>query len=291
MPEVLRHALSVDVEDWYHPELVRPHLPPGPHPLRAGEALAAVRECLRVHGARATFFVVGELLAPLADLLRALQEEGHEVGCHGWSHRTLWDLGPEGLREELARFREEAARLGLGDIVGFRAPTFSLDRRTAWALPILAGFGFQYDSSVFPARGPLYGVPGAPLGRYRPSPEDPARAAEDGPVWELPPTVCRLGPWRVPVAGGAYLRLLPFAFVRWCLDRVAGEGRALVLYLHPWEVWPETPRVDLPLLSRWATYGGQGGAFRRLERLLERYTFAPLGEVLGVWKPHMEEGT
>lgn len=291
MAEPVRHALSVDVEDWYHPELVRPHLGPGPHPSAAREALLPVLERLRAHRARATFFVVGELLGPLADLLRTLQEEGHEVGCHGWSHRTLWALGPEGLRAELARFREEAARLGLGGIVGFRAPTFSLDRRTAWALEVLAEFGFRYDSSVVPVKGPLYGVSGAPLRQYRPSADDPGRPVEDGLVWELPPTVCQLGPWRIAVAGGAYLRLLPFALLRWCLDRVVQEGRGLVLYLHPWEVWTSTPRVDLPILSRWATYGGQGGALRRLDRLLARYPFAPLGEVLGVWTPHMEEGT
>jgi polysaccharide deacetylase family protein (PEP-CTERM system associated) len=287
--EAVRHALSVDVEDWYHPELVRPHLGEGSHSLRVREALVPLLDLLRAHGVRATFFVVGELLAPLADLLQGLQEEGHELGCHGWSHQTLWALGPEGLREELVRFRKEAARLGLRGIVGFRAPTFSLDRRTAWALSILAELGFRYDSSLFPARGPLYGVPGAPLGRYRPSLEDPGRPAADGPVWELPPTVCRLGPWRVPVAGGAYLRLLPFAFLRWCLDRVAREGRPLVLYVHPWEAWAGTPRVDLPPLARWATYGGQGRVLRRLGWLLARYTFAPLGEVLGVWTPHGEE--
>lgn len=289
MAEAARHALSVDLEDWYHPELVRPHLGEGPRPSYVREALAPLLERLQRHRVRATFFVVGELLAPLADLLHALQEAGHELGCHGWSHRTLWALGPEGLREELARFRREAARLGLGDVVGFRAPTFSLNGRTAWALPLLAEFGFRYDSSVFPARGPLYGVPGAPLGRYRPSPEDPARPTADGPVWELPPTVCHLGPWRVPVAGGAYLRLLPFAFLRWCLRRVAREGRPLVLYVHPWELWPGTPRADLPPLARWATYGGQGRVLGRLERLLEAFSFAPLGEVLGVWSPPGEE--
>ncbi|MBC7224539.1 MAG: polysaccharide deacetylase family protein [Anaerolineae bacterium] len=289
MAEAARHALSVDLEDWYHPELVRPHLGEGPRPSHAREALAPLLERLQRHGARATFFVVGELLAPLADLLRDLQGAGHELGCHGWSHRTLWALGPEGLREELARFRQEAARLGLDGVVGFRAPTFSLDGRTAWALSLLAEFGFRYDSSVFPARGPLYGVPGAPLGPYRPSPEDPARPAADGPVWELPPTVCRLGPWRVPVAGGAYLRLLPFAFLRWCLRRVAREGRPLVLYVHPWELWPGTPRADLPPPARWATYGGRGRALGRLERLLEAFSFAPLGEVLGVWSPPGEE--
>ncbi|MGQ9595037.1 MAG: polysaccharide deacetylase family protein, partial [Anaerolineae bacterium] len=134
MPEPVRHALSVDVEDWTHPELVRPHLPPGPHPPQVREALIPVWDLLRAHRARATFFVVGERMASLAEVLRALQEEGHELGCHGWSHRTLWALGPQGLREELTRFRQEAERLGLKGIVGFRAPTFSVDRRTAWAL-------------------------------------------------------------------------------------------------------------------------------------------------------------
>jgi len=279
------HGLSIDLEAWYHPELVRPHLSGTAQDPQLRAALEPLLALLREHQAHATFFVVGELMAQYADLLRQLLGEGHELGCHGWSHRTLWELGEEGLRAELAQFRDEAERLGLGKVVGFRAPTFSLDERTQWALPLLGESGFSYDSSIFPARNPLYGVVGAPLGAYRPDPGDLARHASDGPVWELPPTVCALGPWRVPVAGGTYLRLLPFPFLRWCLDRVRREGRPLVLYLHPWETHSGTPRVELPLFSRWITYGGQTGVLTRIARLLRRYSFVPLGQVLGVWTP------
>ncbi|NLE75173.1 MAG: DUF3473 domain-containing protein [Chloroflexi bacterium] len=285
MAEAALHGLSVDLEAWYHPELVRPHLGGLAGAPGVRQALAPLRALLGQAGARATFFVVGELLAGHADLLQELQAEGHEIGCHGWSHRTLWELGESGLREELQRFREEEARLGLESAVGFRAPTFSLDAGTCWAVPLLAEQGFRYDSSVFPLRGPLYGVAGAPLCAYRPQPGDLTRAGSDGPLWELPPTVACLGPWRAPVAGGAYLRLLPFPLLRWLLRRAAAEGRPLVLYLHPWEMHRETPRVALPLLTRWITYGGQGAALGRVARLLQDYRFAPLGQVLGLWAP------
>lgn len=284
------HGLSVDLEAWYHPELVRPHVPGAVREAQLEEALEPFLDLLEKHQVRATFFVVGELMAGCAALLRRLQEQGHELGCHGWSHRPLWELGEDRLRSELSRFWEEAGRLGLAGIVGFRAPTFSLDEGTAWALTVLKEFGFRYDSSVFPARTPLYGVADAPLAAYRPSAEDLRHPSPDGLLWELPLTVCHVGPWRVPVAGGTYLRLLPFPFLRWCFDRVAREGRPLVLYVHPWEAHAGTPQVGLPRFSRWATYGGREKVLPRLERLLQRYAFGPLGQVLGVWPPGGDVG-
>jgi hypothetical protein len=112
--------------------------------------------------------------------------------------------------------------------------------------------------------------------------EDLTRATDVGPLWELPPTVCPVGPWRVPVGGGTYLRLIPFPLLAWCLRHVAAKGQPLVLYLHPWETHPGTPRVSLSWPSRWATYGGQRRALRKIGCLLAEYRFVPLAELLGL---------
>src|SRR5262249_36501341 len=139
------------------------------------------------------------------DLVRAMAAGGHEIACHGMTHRPLWELDPAGLRDELRASRTVIADiLGHDPVVGYRAPTFSLVRRTAWALDVLREEGFRWDSSIFPMRVRLYGVAGAPAGIYRPSRADLARHDPDGDLIEFPVAVDALGPLRVPVAGGFY---------------------------------------------------------------------------------------
>jgi len=275
------HALSIDLEDWYHPELVRRHVAPAE---RVGHALAATRPLLDLlarYKTRATFFVVGEVAAACPDLVRQIAERGHEIGCHGWSHRTLWDLSPATLDAELndcRRLMEDILGTA-GAMQGFRAPTFSLDQRTAWAVDVLADAGYRYDSSVFPVRSALYGVSGAPTMPYRLSGENVRRPDPAGRLVEFPMSVAQMGPLKVTGSGGAYLRLLPMPLLTWLLRRIAVRT-PFVVYVHPWETSPETPVLRLPLLDRMVTYYNIGGALGKLEHLLREFRFAPLRDVL-----------
>ena len=276
-------ALSIDLEAWYHAELVRRHVDRSRAHAQLVEATQPVLDLLAQMATRATFFVVGEVLELEPDLVRAIAGAGHEVACHGWSHRPLWALDATSFRNELGRYGEALAGLGLPPAVGYRAPTFSLGPRTAWALAELAAAGYRYDSSLFPRRMGLYGVAGAPLAPYRPALDDLCRHDPAGPLVEFPMAVWRGlgGTW--PVAGGFYLRVLPFRLLRSLLRRVQAEGRPFVLYLHPWEAYPATPRVSgLNPWERWVTYTGAKSALPRLRALLEEFRFAPLREVLGV---------
>lgn len=280
MTAVHAGALTFDVEDWFHPELVRARAPSDDARSVVREGLGTILGRLARHDVRATFFVMGDVAARHPDLLLAIAGAGHEVACHGMSHRPLWALTPETFRQELrdcrAAFR---AVLGPHEVIGFRAPTFSLDRTTAWALAVLRDEGFRYDSSIFPLRVRLYGVHGAPLGIYRPALDDPRRHDPRGPLAEFPVAVGGLGPLRLPVGGGFYLRALPWVVLQTTLDHIA-RRRPFNLYLHPWECAPDLPRVPLPPVDALVTYLGLHTVLPKLDRLLGRYRFQTMRGIL-----------
>jgi polysaccharide deacetylase family protein (PEP-CTERM system associated) len=274
------NALTIDVEDWYQPELVRHHLSGQEEEMQIEQSGHAVLELLRQHGIKATFFVVGEIARRHPRLIEEVVTQGHELGCHGMSHRPLWELTADEFRHELWQFAEIVDEIVPGmAISGFRAPTFSLDNRSRWALGILTEFGYHYDSSVFPARTPLYGVSGCPLLPYRPSADDIIVVDEQAELIEFPMSVWRWAGLRVPVCGGFYLRALPWSFVRFCLREISAS-QPFVIYFHPWEIYTETPRVSLPFLSGFITYFNIEKMLDRMTRLLEMFQFAPMKTVL-----------
>lgn len=274
------NALTIDVEEWYHPELVRAHVPEVGRTPRLAGALAPILDLLRARSTKATFFVLGDVVRRDPGLVLALHREGHEIASHGMSHRPLWDLDAEGLRRELREFRQVVAAIDPSIRVrGYRAPTFSVDARTSWALSVLADEGFDYDSSVFPFKNHVYGVAGAPLAPYRPDPADLTRHSDSGPLLEFPLSVLQFAGARLPVSGGFYLRALPYPVLRRALRRI-GRERSFVIYCHPWEFDAETPRQELPAVDRWITYTGVRGGLGKLARLLDDFSFTRADEVL-----------
>lgn len=281
---MIMNALSIDLEDWFHPELVRSHVLQRKPERRVAWAVEPILGLLERYKVRATFFIVGDVLQHHPKLVSRLCAEGHEIGCHGWSHRPLWELAPERFAWELEAFDNAAQSvLSVDQIVGFRAPTFSLDERTAWALDILRAYGYRYDSSIFPLRTSLYGVADCPPYPYHPTKAEPTHDhAQDGLI-EFPMTVYRLGDVRIPISGGFYLRALPISIVISLLKSVNAKGYPFVIYIHPWETDLGTPRLaSLPRLHRWISYMGTKGALIKLEALLKRFSFAPLRDVLGI---------
>jgi polysaccharide deacetylase family protein (PEP-CTERM system associated) len=277
------NALSVDVEDWYHPELIRDHLSGGESAPRVEQAIGPILELLARYQVRATFFVVGGVAGSAPELVHEIAAAGHEIGCHGMSHRPLWDLQPEEFRRELGDFAR--ATSGLPRTAGFRAPTFSLDQRTRWAVPILRECGYEYDSSIFPLRNYLYGVADCPPTPYPLGESDVTCPDPSSGLWEFPMSVARWGRIKLPVSGGFYLRATPVALLRPLLKRINARDWPFVVYVHPWETDAGTPRLrNLPLLSRWVTYWNIAGALDKLERLLQTFAFAPLQEVLTEWR-------
>src|SRR5262245_41720089 len=273
-------AFSFDIEDWFHSEFV-----PGAVRRESKESVvergtARILDLLRATRSRATFFLLGDVVREHPALLRRIAEEGHEIASHGLDHQPLWRLDAGGLARQLEEFRRLVERvLGRFPVIGYRAPSFSLDRSTAWALDALRDQGYAYDSSIFPARVKLYGVPDAPVGIYRPARDDLARHDPNGSLVEFPVAVGTAGPLRLPVAGGFYLRALPFSLFRLVLGRVRRQ-RPIALYLHPRECAPEAVRLSLGAGDSFITYTGLAGVPAKLEALLRLHRSRPMREVL-----------
>ena len=277
------NALSIDVEEWYHAELVRQRVSDQPES-QVAASLEPILRLLDGYGTKATFFLVGEVASRHPDLIRDLRRAGHEIGCHGMTHRPLWEMGPEDLQAELAAYREAMNGLVEGrEIIGYRAPTFSLREDMGWVIRTLKEFGYQYDSSVFPVRTPLYGVRDCPPGPYHPSLRDVTIEDRDESFLEFPMSVYRIGRWKIPVCGGVYLRAIPFAPLRWMLGGINRTRQPFVLYLHPWETHPATPRIrGMSLLAQSVTYYNLSSTLSKLERLLRSFRFGPVREVMGL---------
>ncbi len=273
-------AFSLDIEDWYHSELIdrRDRHGHGMTVVRPGTE--ALLDLFASRGVRATFFVLGDVAREHPDLVQRLAAEGHELGCHGMDHRPLWELDPAGFRRQLVEFRRVVEGiLGGFPVTGFRAPVFSLDPSTAWALEVLREQGYRYDSSIFPAKVPTYGMSRAPLTIYRPAHDDLARHDPQGEVVEFPVAVQQWGPLRVPVGGGFYLRALPLWMVRRSLDEILKE-RPVALYLHPREYVPEQRRLRLAPWQALVTYTNLHTVRPKLESLFSRYAWVTMREAL-----------
>ncbi len=218
---------------------------------------------------RATFFVVGEIARSHPDLLRALHRAGHEVGSHSWDHRRVHRLTPDEFREDVRKSQEAIEDVTGAAVTGYRAPTFSVMRETAWAIDVLAELGLRYDSSIYPVRHDRYGVPDAPRAPFR------VRGRERT-LLEIPPATLRLGRMNVPVGGGGYFRLLPLFLMERAFAQVRRHcvPAVTMLYFHPWEFDPDQPRLPLGRVSRFRTYVGTKTSRGRLRTLLGRHRFA-----------------
>ncbi len=273
-------SFSFDIEDWHHSELN-----PVDERGRSAETIVrsgteAILDLLKRHGLRCTFFVLGEVVREHPDLIRRMVDEGHELACHGMSHRPLWRATRETFRDELREFRAVVEQaLGHFPVIGFRAPTFSIDRSNPWALDVLRAEGYRYDSSIFPMKVKMYGTPGAPCWIYRPSPTDLTRHDPHADLVEFPVAVAQVYRVRFPLGGGFYLRALPLPVFRAGLDYIL-RRRPFVLYLHPREVTPETQRLALDPVNGFITYVNLHTVLGKLEHLFARYRWATMREIL-----------
>src|SRR4030042_932226 len=272
------NALSIDLEEWYHSELVEGRRSSFS---QVEEATTPILDLLDRSQTKASFFIVGEVAEHNPRLIQAIFERGHEIGCHTFSHKLVWNMDESLFREELERFHSVMEKiLGKIKIKGFRAPCFSIDNRNKWALKVLLDFGYQYDASIFPLKiNPLYGVSGAPTRPYRISFEDVRREDPQSPIMEFPMCPLRIGRLKIPIAGGFYLRMLPLPFLYWGLRRI-NQSQPFLIYFHPWEGYETTHRFKLPLYNRIISYYGIDSVMIKLEYLLKHFLFTRVDRIL-----------
>jgi len=272
MEGTTRAIISVDVEDYFHVEAFASVISRDSwdsYACRVEQNTQRILDLFDQCNVSGTFFILGWVAERYPHLVRKIVERGHEPACHSYWHRLIYKLKPEEFREDTLRAKDCIEQAAGMPIYGYRAPSFSVTGRSAWALDVLAELGFRYDSSVFPVRHDVYGVPDAPRSPFKV--ETPF-----GPIIEYPMATFRFQKdgSNLPVAGGGYLRMLPFWYTRAGVQRAWNEGLPVISYIHPWEVDPDQPRMNAPLKSRLRHYTNLARTEDRLRKLLALETFS-----------------
>jgi len=267
------NAMTVDVEEHFQVSAFAGSIDRGDWgslPSRVVDNTLRLLDLFEETEIQATFFVLGWVAERHPDLLKRIASHGHEMASHGHSHRLIYTQTPEEFRDDLVRSKQLIEDATGRTVSGHRAASFSIGSKNLWALDVIAELGFSYDSSVFPVSHDLYGMPGAPRGIYR------VRTHNGTSLVEVPPSTLAINGWALPVGGGGYLRLYPTSFTRWAIRRLNRvEQRPAVVYVHPWEVDPEQPRVKhAPWKSKARHYVNLSTTMKKLGILIKhgRYT-------------------
>jgi len=277
-PRALVNAFSIDVEDYFHVEALASAIDRSQWDALEYRAEANTRRMLEIlaqERVRATFFILGWVARRSPQLVRDIHAAGHEVACHGLTHRTVYTQSPAVFRAETSEAKQRLEDATGTRVHGYRAATYSITSRSLWALDILEELGFRYDSSIFPIRHDLYGIPGSPRFAHR---------VASGALLEVPITTVEWFGQRLPAGGGGYFRLLPYALFRAAVRRVnARDRQSAVFYCHPWEIDPGQPRVaGVSAKSRFRHYTNLDRMEGRLRRLLRDFSWGRMDEVFGV---------
>ncbi len=272
------NALTIDVEDYYQVSAFESVVPLADwerYESRVEKNTHRILDLLDAHTTTATFFVLGWVAERHPGLIRTLGARGHEVASHGYAHRRVYTQTPAQFRTETRRSKCLLEDTLGHPIRGYRAASYSITMHSLWALEVLREEGFVYDSSIFPIRHDLYGIPSHPRFCHM------IPGQSDAPLVEFPLSTLRLGGTNFPIAGGGYLRLFPYAYTRWGLRYLnRREGQPAVVYLHPWELDPEQPRLPAGTLSRFRHYTNLHRMEERFVRLLQDFSFGTMSEVL-----------
>lgn len=230
-----------------------------------------ILQLFKKYNTEATFFVLGWIADKYPDVIAHIESEGHEIATHGYAHQLITQMTQESFEEDLQRSIAAIRKCIKGDIVGFRAPSFTVMKKTLWVIDILKKYGFQYDASVFPVSfHPVYGFPSSSTTVY---------TFKNG-IKEIPISCLELFTLRIPCTGGAYFRLLPYFITKRLFMLQNKRGLPVVFYLHPWEIDTDQPRYRLPFFKRVRHYYNLSRTFNRLEKVLHDFTFTSVRNYL-----------
>jgi polysaccharide deacetylase family protein (PEP-CTERM system associated) len=276
-PTQATHALSFDIEDWFHIVDVAGLEDPAKWPTwptiverRTEEILALLDR----YDVRATFFVLGWIAERYPALVRRIAERGHELGSHSFWHRRVYTLDPDEFKRDTQQSLDAIENACGIRPKGYRAPSFSILEGTEWALDVLLDCGCTWDASLFPAPRGHGGYP------CTDAPHRFDRLPSNRSIAELPLGVMRLAGRGLCFSGGGYMRVLPLWLIERGFAQFERRGLPAVVYLHPRDFAPDCPRVAMPLHRRFKCYVGLGTTMRKLETLLRRHRFVPCGEIL-----------
>ncbi|MGI0073229.1 MAG: polysaccharide deacetylase family protein [Nitrosotalea sp.] len=265
------NLLGIDFEDWYHPEFIQPYVTEKNKKPRVINGIDKIIDWLRKNETFATFFMVGELLEFKPELLDKIINNGHEIAFHTMHHARLDSPNyKERFGDEIKRFSEITSRKS----IGFRAPSFSLNVNSSWALDVLVENNYRYDSSVVPAKTKLYGIPNASTKPYKITSSSLGKNDPEGKIIEFPLLTTRILGYRIPACGGFYLRVLPQKLIERAIETNNSKGFPATFYIHSWELTPEfMPKIQLPFLHNFVTYHNLDKAFSRIDKIIKKFRF------------------
>lgn len=239
------------------------------HVSRVAKNTTLILDLLAKHQIKATFFIVGWTAERNPALVKEIDRQGHDIGCHSYMHRKIYDLTPDEFRKDTIKAKDILEQITDKKIAGYRAPSYSITKKSLWALDILSELGFEYDSSIFPIMHDNYGIQDAPRFKYQ---------HPNLHLTEFPISTAKVLGRNVPVAGGGYFRLFPYWLIKKLLHSInTQEKQPFIFYLHPWEVDPNQPRMKgARILSKFRHYNNLDDTLPRLNKLLIDFKFGPI---------------
>jgi polysaccharide deacetylase family protein (PEP-CTERM system associated) len=276
---LIAHHFTVDVEEYFQVSAFEDRIPRAAWShleSRVARSCGDLLELLAKNGVCGTFFVLGWLAERRPEVVKAIAQGGHEIASHGWDHQRVVSQTAAEFRRSIRRTKAVLEDLISAEVVGFRAPSFSIIRGCEWALDALVAEGYGYDSSLFPVRRRGYGYSNGgcdPHWIERPA----------GRLVEIPPAVLRRWGLTLPAGGGAYFRVLPYALTRAALRDCERRGVPGTFYIHPWELDPQQPQIDVPLVTRLRHYTGLARVGARLAHLLREFRFVPVRDTVAAF--------
>ena len=293
------NALSIDLEDYFQVEAFASRINYNEwdnYPCRIKQNTKKILNILDDYQIKATFFCLGWIAKRYPSLIKNIAQRGHEVASHGYAHKPIYKQSPKEFREDIKRTKNILEDITGKPVFGYRAPTYSITQKTLWTLEILAEEGYKYDSSIFPIKHDLYGIPNAPrfpfvvtfqhshVTRFNIQTCKLANLQTCQLLREFPLTTLRILNINIPVAGGGYFRLFPYAFIKNALKYInIKEKKPFVFYLHPWELDPNQPRINhIPWRSRFRHYVNLDKTEGKFRKLLSDFKFGTVLEVLSI---------
>ncbi len=265
------NILGIDFEEWFHPELIQSVLTNEKKSFKIVNGLDKILTFLEKHDTYATFFMVGEILQEFPEILDKILDHGHEIAFHTMYHSRL---DSNNFQEKFSKELDDFAKLTNNKSKGFRAPTFSLNKKSSWIIDTLEEHGYLYDSSIVPAKTSMYGIPNAPKNPYKITSNFLDRDNSEGKIIEFPLMITKFLRKTVPVGGGFYLRTLPFSTTKKALNEYDQQNIPGVFYIHSWELTPEyMPKIKLSIKNNFITYHNLDKVIDRMDYLLSNFQF------------------
>jgi polysaccharide deacetylase family protein (PEP-CTERM system associated) len=272
----IRNAFTVDVEDYFHVTAFARIVSPrhwNQYESRVVANTHRILELLDEFQVRGTFFVLGWVARHYPNLVRDIQKAGHEIGCHSFWHRLIYEMSPDEFRSDLVEAKDTIEQITGETVTAFRAPSFSITHSSLWALAILYEEGIRFDSSIYPVMHDRYGIPGAERVLHR-------LETSAGTLWQFPPAVFSAGPLKMAMGGGGYFRLYPVRATQMCLARINRTAQPFMFYVHPWEIDPAQPTLPGTRLNRFRHYVNLAQTERKLRRMLACFSFGSMSDAI-----------